>query len=405
MPKPTALIGFAEAIAAPEVAWSLLDDNFNVIAFTRRGRTSALRHSRHIQYHEICGPESDVQASLSDLKALLRSLCSQTESAPCILFPLDDTALWLCSKVQAEPNWRLAAPQESCIEFALNKQLQTEIAQKAGFNVPNTQTIRTADELFRFVRTEEFPIILKSLECVPVSDGRVCRSKTWICADNRELERAAREWGERQPLLAQQFISGNGEGVFGFATSSGVQAWSAHRRLRMMNPQGSGSSACVSQPIDQTLISKVENLTRAVGWSGLFMIELLQDAAGSSWFVELNGRPWGSMALSRRQGFEYPAWQARLALGCESGISTQSGAAVPGFVCKHAGRELMHLLFVLRGPKSRALTNWPSFWKTLKEIGHVHASMGLYNWRRDDSKVFFADIYYTLRDNLFKTRG
>jgi hypothetical protein len=65
----------------------------------------------------------------------------------------------------------------------------------------------------------------------------------------------------------------------------------------------------------------------------------------------------------------------------------------------------MHLLFVLRGPKSRALTNWPSFWKTLEGIGRVHGGMGLYNWRRDDSKVFFADIYYTLRDNLFKTRG
>jgi len=405
MPKPTVLIGFAEAISAPEVAWSLLDDNFNVVAFTRRGRTSALRHSRHIQCHEICGPELDVQESLSDLLALLRLVRSQTESLPCILFPLDDTALWLCSQVQDETNWRLAAPQKTCIKLALNKQLQTEVARKAGFNVPTTQTVRTADELSRFARTVELPIILKSQECVHVSDGQVRRSKTWICANASELERATKEWGERQPLLAQQFITGNGEGVFGFATSSGVQAWSAHRRLRMMNPQGSGSSACISQSIDENLESKVENFMRAVGWSGLFMVELLKDALGSLWFVELNGRPWGSMALSRRQGFEYPAWQVRLALGSESVISSERGKTIPGFVCKHAGRELMHLLFVLRGPESRALANWPSFWKALREVGHFNSSMGLYNWRRDDSIVFFADVYYTLRDNLLKARG
>jgi hypothetical protein len=26
----------------------------------------------------------------------------------------------------------------------------------------------------------------------------------------------------------------------------------------------------------------------------------------------------------------------------------------------------------------------------------------LYNWRRDDPKVFFSDCWYTIRDNLFK---
>ena len=28
-----------------------------------------------------------------------------------------------------------------------------------------------------------------------------------------------------------------------------------------------------------------------------------------------------------------------------------------------------------------------------------------YNWRRDDPKVFIADCYYTIHDNLFKARN
>ena len=50
----------------------------------------------------------------------------------------------------------------------------------------------------------------------------------------------------------------------------------------------------------------------------MFMIELLRDRTGKVWFVELNGRPWGSMALSRRQGFEYPAWHVKLAIDPQS---------------------------------------------------------------------------------------
>ena len=45
------------------------------------------------------------------------------------------------------------------------------------------------------------------------------------------------------------------------------------------------------------------------------MIELLRDRDGVAWFMELNGRTWGSLALARRLGLEYPAWAALDALG------------------------------------------------------------------------------------------
>jgi hypothetical protein len=80
-------------------------------------------------------------------------------------------------------------------------------------------------------------------------------------------------------------------------------------------------------------------------------------------------------------------------------------AGIPGVVCRHAGRELMHLLFVLRGPRSRALSNWPSFWKTVGKVLRVRRGDTLYNWRREDPKVFIADLCYTLRDNLIKSRN
>ena len=153
-------------------------------------------------------------------------------------------------------------------------------------------------------------------------NGRKIGRKTRICANANEFEAALREWNESIPLLLQKYIVGVGEGVFGLATPEGVQAWSAHRRLRMMNPQGSGASACVSIPVDQCIRQKTEALIRNAKWTGLFMVELLRDRSGEAWFVELNGRPWGSMALARRQGLEYPAWSASMALSPGSHVGT-----------------------------------------------------------------------------------
>jgi len=397
------LIGFAEAMSAPEVVWSLADAGFSVHAFARKGRVSALRHSRHVVCHEICAPESDVQASLSELEALLRSLGSEPSEGQPILFPLDDKAVWLCSKLSLGNQWRLAGPSGICAELALRKDMQVEAAREAGFNVPKTVLARTAKDLNALIEAGSYPIILKAAECVPIYQGRVYSCRKWVCGNRAELDCAIDEWKEKVPLLAQSFITGNGEGVFGLAAAEGVRAWSGHHRVRMMNPQGSGSSACASQPVAEEIKVLGQRLIANSGWQGLFMIELLRDEEGHIWFVELNGRPWGSMALCRRLGLEYPAWQVELAIDTSSraGLGTGGG---PSIVCRNAGREFMHMLFVLRGPKSNALNRWPSFWKTLREMLQVHRTDGFYNWRRDDAMVFFADFYYTVYGNLFKSR-
>jgi len=403
MSQTTVLVGFAEAMSAPEVVWSLVDAGFRVIAFARKGRASSLRYSRHVVCHEIRAPESDLQAALSDLHALMNSISSQAESPQRILFPLDDKAVWLCSKMEPMSGWLLAGPTGICADLALDKNLQVAMAREAGFNVPRTALARTAKDLFDFSAAESYPIILKAADSVPTYQGRVYSCRKWICANRSELERAIGQWGERVPLLAQTFITGVGEGVFGLAAPEGVRAWSGHRRVRMMNPQGSGSSACASQPVPQEIRGQAEALIRNAGWRGLFMIELLRDRSGKIWFVEINGRPWGSMALCRRQGLEYPAWHVELALDerSQAGLSVSSGS---GLVCRHAGREFMHVLFVLKGANSNALSQWPSFWKAMGDVLHFHRADGLYNWRRDDPKVFFADFYYTVHDNLFKSR-
>lgn len=403
-PPAVVLVGFAEALSAPEVVWSLVDGGFRVIAFARKGRPCSLRHSRHVICHEICAPESDLQTAMSDLRLLLASLSTSDNGSQRLILPLDDSALFLCSRVDLEGGWRYLGPSGDNANLALDKYLQTEAAKLAGFNVPKTLLVQTAKELLSSSVEGSFPMILKPADCVCVSQGYLCKCRHWVCADLGELKTAVERLPESVALLMQPFIAGTGEGVFGLATPHGILAWSGHRRLRMMNPHGSGSSACISQKVPEDIKIKVEELIKATKWSGLFMVELLRDRTGKAWFVELNGRSWGSMALSRRQGFEYPAWHVKHAIDQESRAG-MAEADAQEVVCRNVGREFMHLLFVMRGPKSKAISNWPSLWKTLADVLRIGKGETVYNWRGDDRRVFIADCYYVVRDNLFKTRN
>lgn len=390
-------IGFAEALSGPEVVWSLVDAGFQVVAFTRRGRRSALQHSRYVVPVEITPPELDQEAALTDLEKLL-ALWTDS-SNPQVLLPLDDAALWLCSLARRTERWILAGPRGERAEFALDKWIQVEAARAAGLKVPETTLAHVPEDVFG--RANSFPLVLKPARAVCPVRRALIKGQHWICANQRDLDRAVTEWNAKYPLLVQPFLRGTGEGIFGLATDEGVRAWSAHRRIRMMNPHGSGSSACMSQPVPLALTLRVENFVRQTGWRGLFMAEFLRDREGVEWFVEFNGRCWGSMALSRRQGLEYPAWNVRLAIDPEARVTNSQVAQKP-LTCRNVGRECMHLLFLLRGPKSSMTTDWPRFWPTVMEMLRIQGEQTLYNWRRDDAKVFFWDWWYVIRDQVFK---
>jgi predicted ATP-grasp superfamily ATP-dependent carboligase len=318
------------------------------------------------------------------------------------LLPLDDAAVWLCSQTTSQSGWLLAGPRGSTATLALDKSLQNHAARTAGLQVPETTCAATPEDVLS--RTNHLPLILKPAKAAFVCGDRLRKGRNWICADHEELERAVAEWGGAWPMLVQPFIEGIGEGIFGLATDDGIEAWSAHRRLRMMNPHGSGSSACVSLPVAEDLKPPIERFIRATGWLGMFMIEFLRDRNGTAWFVELNGRSWGSMALSRRRGLEYPAWGVELALNPYLRNDFQPLRAGQ-LACRNVGRECMHLLFLLRGPKSKALDRWPSFWRTAIDILRFRRGDSLYNWRKDDLPVFFCDWLYTILDHVVKHRA
>lgn len=133
------------------------------------------------------------------------------------------------------------------------------------------------------------------------------------------------------------------------------------------------------------------------------MLEFLRDSDGKPWFMELNGRAWGSMALARRRGFEYPAWTAQATIG--PSFEPVPPAQPPEILCRNLALELVHLAFVARGPQSSAPMEWPRMSRAVRDVCTFSRGDRLYNWDRSQPTVLIADVLETLRQYARKVTG
>ncbi|PRY32047.1 hypothetical protein CLV70_102258 [Pseudosporangium ferrugineum] len=392
MNGPRILLGFAESLAAVESAWCLRDAGFEVVAFTRAGIRPALASARGVRVLPVPAPESGVAETAVAVAALIDA------ERPAAVLPLDDAALLVVDRLPPGDT-AIAGPDRDALRVALDKSEQLALARKAGFAVPETLTVQPGPPPAE-VLPGAGPWMVKSALAVVETDGRLGRPAGRIATEAGEV--AAVAAGIGGPALVQPLVDGTGEGLFGYAAGGEVYALSAHRRIRMMNPRGSGSSACASVPVDPDLVEPARQFLAEAGWQGIFMLELLRDAAGQAWFMELNGRAWGSMALARHRGLPYPEWAVRGTL--DPAFRPPAGPEAPHLVCRHLGREAVHLLAVLRGARGADAGRWPGRAATLAAMLRPRRGTRWYHARRGETAVLARDTWQTVSAQL-RRRG
>lgn len=389
MDRPRVLIGFAEALAAIESAWCLADAGFEVVAFARAGHRPPLASSRRVRVVPVPAPETDADDSLHAIRALVSA------EQPVAVLPLDDLAVWLCDRL--DPGTVVAGPRGGHARLALDKSEQLQLAEKAGFAVPPTGVAGAEPP------PGTGPWIVKPALATVLHDGRLARPAGVIARRAEDIPGIANRIGT--PALVQPLLRGTGEGLFGFASYGEPVALSAHRRIRMMNPRGSGSSACRSIPVDARLAEPARQMLSAAGWHGIFMLEFLRDEAGQPWFMELNGRAWGSMALALRRGLPYPRWAVRAALEPAWQPPVHADGEAAHLVCRHLGREIVHLLAVLRGAPAADAGRWPSRAQTLRAMLRLEPGTRWYHARRGELRVLVRDTWGTVADQVARARS
>jgi len=207
-----------------------------------------------------------------------------------------------------------------------------------------------------------------------------------LAAVIRAMPRAA------YPLLIQERIVGPGVGIFLLIWDDEILAIFAHRRLREKPPSGGVSVYAESIEPPAGLAERSYALLEDLGWRGAAMVEYkIDQATGTPYLMEINGRFWGSLQLAIDAGVDFP----RLLLDRASG---RPGAAALRYPAGVRGRwwwgEVDHLLARLR--RSPAALSLPADAPSRAEA--VRAFLGACLrfdadavWRWDDPRPFLTE--------------
>jgi hypothetical protein len=356
-----------------------------IVSFCRRGGGRFARLN-FVEYIPVTAPEEDLDRTVRELEQLIDTL------NPEWIAPCDDAALFALSHAKGAKAQRLLPSVTAC-GFAMDKYLQVKLAADIGFSVPYTRLVNTEADLSDF---DCRPAILKPRAAIDVIDGRLEKGSSFVVRGDVQPE--VLETIANRSYLMQEYKNGVGEGFFGIAWKGEIYGAFGHRRVRMMNPTGSGASACVSRTPEKFEHEAATRFIRRIEWRGPFMLEFLRDRSGRAWFMEFNGRFWGSLALARRCGLDIP----RLALDLTVGRPVfQAEPAINTGFARHLGRDLINLLFIFRGPPDGVRSEqWPSRLSAVRQFVMPHHLRSFYNYDPTQPLFFVKDAIYTLSNAL-----
>ncbi len=389
------LVGPARAVAATETVWSLLDRGHRVTVWTHPHHRIALGHDRRVTLASIPDPATDLAAATDEL--------AQLASTADAVFPLDDFGLVLADRLRSAGT-TVVGPTGSTLGLALDKALQAETAAAAGWCVPDGIAV---DEVSQLPTEAPFPgaMVLRPARVVERLEDRLAKSDNVFCRGPHAWDDARRAFPPERPVLVQRIVPGDGIGVFGLAHDGTLCAASGHRRVRPTDPAGSGASAAAARRVEADELAQAESFVTRTGWEGILMIEqIVRPHDGTRWFVEVNARPWGSTALARRRGLEYPAMAVDAALGLKVDPPPHR-LEDDGTVARHLGREAVHFLMVMRGPRVPTTTSWPTRRRTAVEMLRWSRSTHWYNKQPGVARLWATDAANTVLDRVAPRPG
>ena len=236
---------------------------------------------------------------------------------------------------------RIGLPSRSEVDRTLDKRELLVAAARHGLDPPRTVICTDTSEAPQAAAAIGFPAIVKPVRSVIERTGVRSRSPAQLVVDQRALEHAVASFGETivQERLDTSVVSYAGvfaDGVLlGEAVSRYLRTWPAQ-----------AGSACFSHTIaaPPELRRRVVQLLGDLGWQGLFELELLERSGGVWHAIDMNPRPYGSLAVAIAAGANLPA------VWCEHlmGRAPRAVAAAPGVYYRWTEADLRNGLWRLR---------------------------------------------------------
>jgi FAD-dependent urate hydroxylase len=223
-----------------------------------------------------------------------------------VLIPGTDASLLAISRGRelVEPYVKVGLPAPEIVERSLSKVALLELAAQAGIPAPETAVCAEPESALEAARRFGYPVMLKSGEVVFERDGELRRLGSAVVHDEPSLRRLLREYGNS--WLVQRVEPGALLSFAGVMADGRLLAPAVSRYRRTWPPEA--GSVAFSETIEAPagLSQKVHALLVAMGWEGIFELELLEGSGDSPSTLDMNPRVYGSLALADRAGASLP---------------------------------------------------------------------------------------------------
>jgi D-aspartate ligase len=306
--RPRILATDAQDRSMLAVARCLNDAGFHVTA-TASTRLAPGLWSRACSARAILpDPSAGVEDYVAGLQGLVRA--GRFDLA----VPGTDSTLYAVSlhRNRLAPYVRLGLPDHEVVEEALDKTCLARHAATVGLSPPESRVCESAEGALEAARAFGFPVLVKPMSAVVHVHGTLVRRASRLARDERAVRDLHRQLGR---CIVQRREAGSLLSFAGVATEAGMLASVLTRYLRTW-PPGAGN-ACFSETITvpRLLAERVSALVAAIGWRGLFELELIERSDGSIEAIDFNPRPYGSLSLACAAGVPLPAIWCRWLLG------------------------------------------------------------------------------------------
>jgi predicted ATP-grasp superfamily ATP-dependent carboligase len=223
------------------------------------------------------------------------------------LIPGSDTALLTISgmRERLEGLTRIGLPSHATVERSLDREALSAAATAAGLAAPTSIRCAGPREATAAARGLGFPVILKSVHTAERL-GRTVDQGTPSRMIDTERELAEAVADEGYECLVQGVERGEPYSFGGLMIDGRLVALAMSHYRRTWPPQA--GYAAFAETIDppQALERMVGTLMREIGWQGIFELELIRTARDRFVPIDLNPRPYGSLALTVSAGAPLP---------------------------------------------------------------------------------------------------
>jgi predicted ATP-grasp superfamily ATP-dependent carboligase len=244
---------------------------------------------------------------LEDFITIIKKECIERNIN--IIFPMTEITTYLLLKYRTRfPSVNIPFAPFKTFNILTDKWRLFKLAQQLDIPIPLTYFVKTQDDLYYIYPKIKFPVVLKPYRSRIHSNGKWASASVKYANSFKELENiiANTFYFNQHPFLIQEYIQGEGRGIFTLYDQGSPIVFFAHRRLREKPPSGGVSVLSESIEVDPFLKQLSQKILDYVKWHGVAMVEFRVSHDGIPYLMEINARFWGSLQLAIDAGVDFP---------------------------------------------------------------------------------------------------